>query len=58
MSEHGTFGPFDLTARTGLATIWREDQRLRCAIGFGVQNTTFCTAGQRPHAGPTRPRIR
>jgi hypothetical protein len=40
------------TARTGPATIWREDQRLRCAIGFGVQNTTFCTAGQRPHADP------
>ena len=44
------------TARTGLATIWRDDQRLRCAIGFGVQNTTFCTAGSartRTH----RPRI-
>jgi hypothetical protein len=40
------------TARTGPATVWREDQRLCRAIGFGAQNTTFCTAGQRPHADP------
>ncbi len=38
------------TTRTGPATVWREDQRLCCAVGFGAQNTTFCTAGQRPHA--------
>ena len=33
-------------------TVWREDQRLCCAVGFGAQNTTFCMAGQRSHADP------
>jgi len=51
MSGHGTFGRFRPLAR-GPATVWREDQRLCCAIGFGAQNTTFCAAGQRPHADP------
>jgi hypothetical protein len=40
------------TARTGPATVWREDQRLCCAIGFGAQNTVL-HAWTAPARGPT-----